>query len=175
MVRGFAVIVNYLCEIELWLGWDKSLLLPVEVGSLTEPLVEPEEESSTRDGSQRRDLILNIPYDAEKFWAYIRLAHRSVAVIVVCKNYAAPLQANQVTTTSKYLGAKKLGLFGIIVCRRGFSESARKEQERLWVQEDKMIICLCDNDLLKMLDLREKGEDPTKVIDKKIRLLQKSI
>jgi hypothetical protein len=96
-------------------------------------------------------------------------------VIVECKNYAEPLQANQVTITSKYLGAKRMGLFGIIVCRKGFAESARKEQERLWMEEEKMIICLEDNDLLKMLELRETGEDPTKVIDSEIRLLRSSI
>jgi hypothetical protein len=95
-------------------------------------------------------------------------------LIVECKNYSASLGPNQVVITSKYFGEKRLGLFGIIACRKGLSESARREQERLWVDEGKMILALTDDDLNNLLSLKETGEDPLKVIDNAIRLFRQS-
>ncbi len=134
----------------------QEVCLKILTHTLVPPLVEPEQESLTRMGTQRRDLIFNIPHDVDGFWASVRLAYKSVGVIVECKNYTAPLKANQVTITSKYLGAKRLGLFGIITCRSGLTDSARSEQVRLWTDEDKMIIDLSDEDLIKMVELRKR-------------------
>jgi hypothetical protein len=141
---------------------------------LVPPLLEPTEESTTKGRDQRRDLIFHIPYDAGNFWSWIRMTYKSLALIVECKNYSASLGPNQVVITSKYFGEKRLGLFGIIACRKGLSESARREQERLWVDEGKMILALTDDDLNNLLSLKETGEDPLKVIDNAIRLFRQS-
>jgi len=58
-----------------------------------------------------------MPYDAGDFWFWIMLTYKSLALIVECKNYSVPLRPNQVMITSKYFGEKRLGLFGIIMCR----------------------------------------------------------
>jgi hypothetical protein len=143
--------------------------------TLVPSLLEPSEETATRDRLQRRDLIFHIPYNAGDFWKLITLTYKSVALIVECKNYADPLRANQVTLSSKYFGEKKLGLFGVIICRKGLSEPAKREQERLWIQEGKMILALTDDDLVDMLRLREAGDDPLKVIDNAIMLFRQSL
>jgi len=137
--------------------------------TLVPPLLEPEEGSSTEDGRQQRDLIFHIPHDVGGFWEWIRFRHKSVAIIVECKNYSEPLEANQVTITSKYFGEKRLGLFGIIACRKGLTDSARNEQKRLWTDHSIMIVCLNDDDLLRMLELRETDDDPAKAVDRAIR------
>ena len=40
-----------------------------------------------------------------------------------------------------------------------------KIQRDLWVNSDQLVICLTENDLIKMLDLKEAGDEPWKVID----------
>ena len=92
-----------------------------------------------------------------------------IAIVVECKNYANFLTENQMIITSKYLGKKKLTLLGLVLTRRGLGESAQYAQIDKWKEDEKMMVCLVDEDLAKMLDLREKNEEPWKVIDKAIR------
>jgi len=143
--------------------------------TLVPTLLEPREEVSTRDGTQRRDLIFHIPFDAGGFWKWIAWNHKSIAMIVDCKNYSEPLGPEEVTLTAKYLEERRLGLFAVIACRKGFSQSARREQERLWTVERKMILPLTDDDLVRMLRLKEAGDDPSKVIDHAIRAFRQAL
>jgi hypothetical protein len=108
------------------------------------------------------------------FWEFIELGYKSLALIVDCKNYSDFLSPNQVTLTSKYLGERGLGMFGLIISRRGFSRSAEREQRRLWTIDGKMILSLIDADLIKMMSLKEEGDDPSKVIDNANRLFRGS-
>ena len=41
----------------------------------------------------------------------------------------------------------------------------RKAQENIWKEEGKMLLCINDNDLEKMLELKENHDEPWKVID----------
>jgi hypothetical protein len=143
--------------------------------TLVPPLLQPKEEISTSNGRQRRDLIFHMPYNASNFWTWIMLTFKAVALIVECKNYSQELQADELTITSKYLDDTRLGLFGIIVSRKGYSESARDEQKRLWINDNKMILSLTDEDLVKMLRLKQAREDPAKVIDNAHRLFREAI
>jgi len=143
--------------------------------ALVPPLLEPIEESGTGDGRQRRDLIFHIPHDVGGLWEWIRINHKSLAMIVECKNHSQPLRSNQLTVASKYFGEKRLGAFGIIACRTGLTESAKDEQKRLWLSENKMILCFDDGDLLKMIELRAAKDDPAKVIDNAIRRFLESL
>jgi hypothetical protein len=144
--------------------------------TLVPPLFEPSQESTTGDRSHRRDLVYHIPYEgAGNFWEGIRITYKSLALIIECKNYGDLLRPNQVTITSKYFGEKRLGLFGAIVSRHGFSDAAKREQKRLWLEDGKMILSLTDRDLENMLTLKEAGDAPSKVIDNAIRLFRQSI
>ena len=140
------------------------------------PLEEPKVEKETRQRIQRRDLIFHIPHQIEdSFWKYILETYSSLAIIVECKNYSKKLGQNNFTTTSKYFGKKRLGLFGIIVTRKGLNPNSKEEQTRLWIEDHKMIICLNDLDLINILKLKDKGEKPQKIIDEKIRSFRESL
>jgi hypothetical protein len=145
--------------------------------TLIPPLLGPLEESSTAStgGSQRRDLIFNIPHDVNGFWHWVSIVHESLSIIVECKNYGTLLKQNQVVITSKYLGRKRLGNMAIILTRKGLSKNAIKEQKRLWLEDDKLILCLNDQDLIKMLQLKEHKDDPSKVIDDALRSFRESL
>jgi len=142
---------------------------------LVPPLLEPLCEESTEGGLHRRDAIYHIPHDASGFWEYVKRAYNALAVIVEAKNYTGKLPKDQVVITSKYLGSKKLGNFGIIICRDGLDDSGKKEQLDRWLHHDEMIVCLTDGDLEEMVGLKLAGHDPEHVIDRKIRELRSAL
>jgi len=127
---------------------------------LEEPLVQ----SFTEDKIHRRDLIFYIPHDLGGFWQFL-IFKFGMGIVIDCKNHVDPLDGNEVRIASKYLGKKKLTTFGIIASRKGLSENGKKVQRDLWVNSDHLVICLTEKDLIKMLELKEAGDEPWKVID----------
>jgi len=132
------------------------------------PLVGPFEQTRTENSLHIRDLVFDIPYSVSDFWGYIRDRFSSSAVVVECKNYSSPIDGNQNVISSKYLGKTKLGGFGIVISRFDPARSAVKETKRLWIEDSKLILCLTDIDLIRMLKIREKNEDSGIVIDNAI-------
>lgn len=139
------------------------------------PLLEPFSEVSNESGIHRRDLIFHIPHVNSGFWAYVKTTYSSLAIIIEAKNYTDLLPKDQIVLTSKYFGPKKLGNFGIIICRKGIDGSGIKQQADRWIHHDEMIVCLDDNDLIEMIGLKIGGEDPAHIIDSKIRNLRSAL
>lgn len=134
---------------------------------LVPPLLEPMFEDSTVDGLHRRDAIFQIPLGISGFWQNIGFRFSSAGVIVDAKNHKS-LPKDQVVINSKYLGEKKLGNFGIITTRNKTGPSVAHEQKDRWVHKGEMIICLSDDDLGKMLTMKDADDEPTVIIDRKI-------
>jgi len=128
---------------------------------LDEPLVQ----SFTEDKIHRRDLIFYIPHGLGGFWEFI-LIKFGMGIIIDCKNHVDPFDGNEVRIVSKYLGKKKLTTFGIIASRKGLSKNGKKVQRDLWIESNQLIVCLTEEDLVKMLELKEEDDEPWKVIDK---------
>ena len=141
---------------------------------LVPPLMEPSEQSQNIGARHKRDIIFQIPHGAGKFWDWIVLKF-GLGIVVECKNYTDALKENEVVITSKYLGKKKLTTLGAILTRAGLTENAQHSQIDKWKLEDILMICLNDKDLAKMLELREKDQDPGKVIDNAVRKLLEKI
>jgi hypothetical protein len=132
------------------------------------PLGEPIWESRTDSGLERRDLIFQIPYNAGGFWQMISYKYSASALIVSCKNYSDPIRKDEVLDLSQYLAKTRLGNFGIILSRYPASESAIKEAKLRWRDDEKMIICLDDEELENMIQLKDNNNDPEKLVEKKI-------
>jgi hypothetical protein len=137
------------------------------------PLLEPLEQSKTENDLHKRDLIFHIPHDAGNFWQYL-LMKFGMAIIVECKNYQDKLNENTILISSKYLGNGKLTKFGLVLTRKGLNEGGKKGQKSSW-GEKKLLICLTDDDLTKMIMLKESNEEPWKVIDNAIREFLQSL
>jgi hypothetical protein len=153
---------------ETWSEYQK-LCESVLTFCFVPPLLDPIYEKSTEDGIHRRDIIYHIPHDTSGFWAHIKTAYNSLAIIVDAKNYTGILPKDQVVITSKYFGSKKLGNFGIIISRKGLGSSGVKQQADRWIYHDEMLVCLTDDDLIEMIGLKLASEDPERVVDKKVR------
>jgi len=128
------------------------------------PLLEPISQSRTRDGMHIRDLIFHIPHGLSGFWTYL-ISKYGTAIIVECKNYTDTLSENELIISSKYYGKKKLTNLGLVLTRNGLSNNGLKAQEKLWDKEDKMLLVLTDEDLKKMLELKDKGDKPWMIVD----------
>ena len=148
-------------------GWSEyqDLCKEILVHLFVPPLMEPVEQSRTETGLHIRDLIFDIPYSINGFWAYVRDKFDASALIVECKNFSSPIEGNQIVISSKYLGKNKLGRFGIVFSRVDPAESAVKEAKGLWARHDELILCLTDAHLIRMLDLKERNVKPEIVID----------
>ena len=149
-------------------NWSQyqNLCKEILIYCLSPGLSEPEEEVPNEDQTQRKDLVFKIPHATTDMWQYVTLTYGAQAVIVDCKNYESqrcPLLQPKGDNVSML--SKTVMIFGIIVSRQEISTGAKAEQKRLWNEDDKLILCLNDAHLLKMLELKEKGDDPAKVID----------
>ncbi len=131
---------------------------------LVPPLSEPIEQLETRDGLHIRDIIFRIPHELQAFWTWI-INKFGIALVVECKNYKNPIKENQLLISSKYIGEGKLTILGLLITRKGLHKNGVKAQENLWKEQKKMIVCLDDENLQKMLQLKEEGDEPWKVID----------
>lgn len=138
------------------------------------PLSKPFQQSETEGRDQRRDLIIHIPFNIGDFWGWIQTEHKSIAVIVECKNHKEPISKDEVTKTSSYFSEKKLGKFGLLLSRKGLDNGGKKEINRLWNDSKIMIIPLKDDDLISLLKIRTHGGQPEVYIDeyyRKFRML----
>jgi len=138
----------------------KEILCYCFLPTLNEPMVQ----EYNYDKTERRDLVFTIPQGLTGFWGYILIQYGE-GIIIDCKNYNNEIPGNEVTITAKYLGAKKLTSYGLIISRRGLSPGGKTAQRNCWKDDSKMIISLSDNDLVKMLELKDKDDDPWKVLD----------
>jgi len=123
------------------------------------PLFEPIEQVWNDNGDERKDLMIRIPPETKNYWGWIFTKYDE-NVIVECKDYTKPLKANVIHITDKYFGKNKASTFGIILCRNGVTESAHNAMKNLWTNYGERMICLIDQDLIKMITMKEKGEDP---------------
>jgi hypothetical protein len=128
-------------------------------------------QSYTKDGIFRRDLIINNNYlNPSSFWADVKNDFNANLIIVDFKNYEDELDQNEFYLPTKYLNLST-GNVAFIISRKGLNESAIKLQKRLLSSDNKLVISLSDEDLIDMLRDKSIGEDVMYILDNKKFLL----
>lgn len=127
----------------------------------------PISQARTENGIHIRDYILHIPYDASGYWNYIRDKFDSIGLVIEIKNKIV-LEPNDLVITSKYLNEKRCGRFAILITRTNIKENVWYEVKRLWKEDDKMIIVLNENELKKMIELKQDNTDPERYLDQRL-------
>lgn len=118
-----------------------------------------EYQSSTLDGTQRRDLVVNNTYkDSPSFWQLVKSDYHSNIIVVDFKNYREALNSDSFFIPTKYLNSV-VGYFVIVFSRCGLDETAKKVQHNL-LSEKKLVLCLNDADLKNMINQKTNGQDP---------------
>lgn len=81
------------------------------------------------------------------------------------KNYTGPIGPKQVESIQQYLWIPAKRQFGLLVSRELPAPQAIVQRRRAWLEQEKMIVFLSATDLIGMLEMREKAEEPFEVID----------
>ena len=116
-------------------------------------------QETTTDGIFRRDMIVyNTFKESPSFWQLVKEDYNANLIIIDFKNYTDLLNPDQFYNPSKYMN-KLAGHFAIVISRCGLNESAKKLQLKL-LEEEKLIMCLSDVELINLIKIKMEGQDP---------------
>lgn len=124
----------------------------------------PDQQTRTDDDLDIMDAIFPIRPGAH-VWSQVRSEFATRFVVGEFKNHSDPIGQKQVESIAQYLWDKAKRNFGILVSRTAPSAPAVAQRRRVWLQENKMIVFLTDQELIEMLQMREADDEPFAVID----------
>jgi len=161
-------------------GWDSWVDYQNLVQNILEflfcpPLNSPIPQSNDKNKKNRRDFILSNYSNKRDIWEFLRDRYDADYVVVDAKNSAKSISKNDVLQIANYLKQKGTGLFGIIIARKGTNSSSENTLRDVWIHDQKMIVVLNDVDVEQMILDKKNGEDPAKLILKKIEDFRLSI
>lgn len=127
------------------------------------------EQETSNDDLYRFDLICKIKDEQSSgFWLAMLKYFNSRYIIFEFKNYSDKLKQNVIYTTEKYLYLKALRSVAIIISCHGTTPSAEKAIRGVLRENGKLIISLKNDDLVKMLELKNRDSDPADYLDEKL-------
>jgi len=137
-------------------------------------LIDGKPQVRTEYGTEIRDIIFTNESDIS-FWKYIRENHKNFLVVFELKNKSA-IDNSDVGQLANYLG-DPTGYVGILISRQPPGDGQRRKAIAIYnkVVPRKIILFLSDEDLEIMLENKNSGKDPTKLIQKKYRDFMTSI
>ncbi len=113
----------------------------------------------TNDGLYRFDLCCKIKNGANQdFFDTIKHYFNTKYIVFEFKNYNEKISQKEIYTTEKYLYEKALRKVAIIISRLGADEHALQATRGSLRETGKLILCLSDNALLEMIDIKMRGE-----------------
>ncbi len=117
-------------------------------------------QSNTADKMFRMDLLCSIKR-GQAFWDFISEYYKTIFVVFESKNYKDKIDQNLIYITEKYLFSPALRNVAIIISRKGFNRNAKKAAEGILKEHNKLILDITDKDLLKMIEMKDSGEEPS--------------
>lgn len=121
------------------------------------------EQTSTKDGVQRRDVVYR-NLQGTPFFRRVASRFEADFLIVDFKNYAKPIGAAVIESVAKYAN-KALGRFLLLLSRKGAASGGRRAQERIFRDSGAVVLVLSDEQLLEMVARKERGENPEDVLE----------
>lgn len=127
------------------------------------------EQKTSNAGLYRFDLICKIKSNIKDdfFWT-INNYFNTRYIVFDFKNYSEEITQKEVYTTEKYLYDKALRKVAIIISRKPFTDNAEKVARGCLRENGKVIINLTDDDLIKMINLRDNGNNPADYLSGKL-------
>ena len=125
-------------------------------------------QSRDERNANRRDFILpNYVMDGS-FWQFMRSHYEAHYVVAEVKNLSGATGKDEILQVANYLNPRGTGLFSIILARYQMNDTAKWIRREQWVQHNKLIIGLDDEDVRQMLVTKMAAGDPTELIRQKI-------
>lgn len=118
-----------------------------------------ETQKLANDGLYRFDLCCKIKNGANQdFFDTFKHYFNTKYIVFEFKNYSEKISQKEIYTTEKYLDEKALRKVAIIISRLGVDEHALQAAKGSLRETGKLILCLSDNALLEMIDIKMRGE-----------------
>ena len=134
------------------------------------PLSSPNRQARTYSGVNRRDAVYpnrNITPNSNpnsSNWHHLFLELNARILLVEYKNYNnIEIGHEEVNQTRNYLTGP-MGRLALMVCSKQPCESAHRQRNTVFTQDEKVIIFLDKEHLKEMLAMKERGEDPSDLI-----------
>lgn len=153
-------------------GWKQFENISTEILEylFTPPLGKPIEQAHTYSGVNRRDMVFpnrNIDEgktSAEKNWHLLYSELDARMVLFEYKNYdVTEIGHEEVIQSANYL-TKPMGRLGIIVGTKLPNESAHRQRNTIYTNQQKIILFMTKEHLKEMLFMKERGEEPSNLI-----------
>lgn len=128
----------------------------------------------TDDEMFRMDLLCSLKGTTE-FWKFLITYYHTKFVVFEYKNYSEYIPQNLIYVTEKYLFPVALRNVAFIISRKGFDPNAAKAALGCLRENGKLIISLDDNDLIRMISIKDKGEEPSDYLLDKVEQLLMSV
>lgn len=132
------------------------------------------EQHRTDDEMFRMDLLCSLKGTTE-FWKFLIRFYSTKFVVFEYKNYADYISQNLIYITEKYLFPVALRNVAFIISRLGFDPNAEKAALGCLKEHGKLIISLNDEELIKMIAIKENGEEPSDYLLDKIEQILMSV
>lgn len=119
-------------------------------------------QESSNNGLYRFDLCCKIKNGVNQdFFDTIKNYFNTKYIVFEFKNYEKAISQKEIYTTEKYLYEKALRRVAIIISRKGASKNALSAARGCLRENGKLIMCLSDQDLIELINIKEKEEQPT--------------
>ncbi|MGK5060319.1 hypothetical protein ACQ4WY_25620 [Janthinobacterium sp. LB2P49] len=128
----------------------------------------PSVQSRSEDCLDVRDAVLPIASD-HTFWQEIKQICSTRSMIAEFKNYSERIRQREVESIQQYLYAKARRMFGVLCSRSQPSQSAVLARRRAWIEADKLILFLSDDEIKDLIRAKSYGENPTDVLDAQLK------
>lgn len=133
------------------------------------PLGHPLSQRTTLSTLKRRDHVFPNYAREGNFWFDVfKQTYFGTYVVVECKNLTSKVTQEEIRDTAKYLNKKSTGLFALLLSREDPNTNAKRMQSEEWLDNQKLILTLNDEDLLSIIELYRQQDDPSQVIQQKI-------
>lgn len=121
-----------------------------------------EQQKTTEENLYRFDMCCKIKNGVtQDFFDTICKYFSTKYIVFEFKNYEKPITQREIYTTEKYLYEKALRKVAIIISRKGADKHAKMAARESLRESGKLIICLSDEDLKAMLQIKKEGEKTT--------------
>lgn len=125
-----------------------------------------DEQTKSNDGLYRFDFCGKIrSNNTSEFFDTVQRFFCTKYIIFEFKNYEKVISQKEIYTTEKYLYEKALRKVAIIISRRGMDENAQKASRGSLRELGKLIICLSDEEVNKLIDMKNNDEDPADYLE----------
>ena len=138
-------------------------------------LGKPDPQSYTINRSQRRDVVMN-NHEDQGFWARIRERYVADYLVAEMKNNSGSVANTSVWQLAAYMKEKGVGLFGLLIARNGVSRGvANYAIIDQWIHSNKMVVPISNEDLVRMIRLRDEDGEATMYLDNLIDRIRRAV